>query len=184
MRAEHDEWAAQVDGKRLVFVDESGVHTSMTRTYGRSQSGRRVSGKVPRNRGNVLTVLGAMRSSGETAFGTVHAGTSCEVFEAFVQQVLVPFLRPGDIVVWDNLAAHKSKRVREVIEAAGARIHWQPPYTPEANAIDLFWGWMKARLRSLGARTREGVEAGIAAAADALSPQIAEGWVRHCGYSL
>lgn len=182
MRAGHEEWAAQVDGKRLVFVDESGVHTSMTRTYARSQSGRRISGKVPRNRGSVLTVLGGMRPSGESTFETIRAGTSCEVFEAFVQKVLVPFLRSGDIVVWDNLAAHKSKRVREFIEGVGARIHWQPPYTPQANAIELFWGWMKARLRSLGARTREAVEAGIAAAADALTPQIAQGWVRHCGY--
>lgn len=165
-----------------MFVDESGVHIAMTRTHARSPSGQRVAGKVPRNRGNVLTVLGAMRADGNIALGTIPAGTSQEVFEGFTKDVLVPFLRPGDVVVWDNLAAHKSKRVRALIEAAGAYIHWQPPYTPQANAIELFWGWMKARLRSLAARTRDALDAGIAAAADALTPAVTSGWVRHCGY--
>ena len=154
----------------------------MTRTHARSPIGDRVADEVPRNRGQVLTVLGAMRADGETALGTIDAATSGDVFIAYMQQIVVPMLRPGDFVVMDNLGAHKARRVRDLIEAAGARIHWLPPYSPETNPIELFWAWMKARLRSVGARTREALDRGIAEAAAALLPAMAASWVRHCGY--
>ena len=122
--------------ERLVFVDESGFTVSMTRAHSRSVQGTRAHGKVPRNRGAVLTVLGAMRTNGETVFATSGSGTSKEVFEGSVREVLLQMVRPGDIVVWDNLAAHRSPKVRQMLRDRQVHIHWQPPYTPEANAIE------------------------------------------------
>jgi transposase len=165
-----------------VFLDESGVTTAMTRSYAYALIGERAPGQVPRNRGQVLTVIGAMRANGELALATIDAATSKDVFEAYVEQILVPFLRPGDIVVCDNLGAHKSKEARWLIEQAGAYVHWQPPYTPEVNAIELFWGWMKDRLRSDEPRGRLELDRAIADAADSLTPEIASAWVRHSGY--
>lgn len=131
----------------------------------------------------MLTVLGAMRSSGETAFATFECGTSKEVFEGFVREVLRPLLRPGDIVVWDNLAAHKSPEVKQMLLDLQVHIHWQPPYTPEANAIELLWHWLKDRIRQAEPRNREFLEAVLVQAASELPRLHAEAWTRHCGYT-
>lgn len=154
----------------------------MTRTRALAPRGQRAKAKVPRNRGQVLTVLGAMRASGETTFATIDCGTSGDVFEAFCRQILLPFLRPGDILIWDNLAAHKKKEVAEMMKEAGVHIHFQPPYTPEANAIELLWAWLKNRLRGSEPRTRELLEAQMIEAAEELPSKHAMAWTRHCGY--
>jgi len=169
--------------ERLVFVDESGFTVSMTRAHSRSVQGTRAHGKVPRNRGAVLTVLGAMRTNGETAFATFECGTSKEVFKGFVREVLLQMVRPGDIVVWDNLAAHKSPEVKQMLRDRQVHIHWQPPYTPEANAIELLWHWLKDRIRKAEPRSRELLEAVLVQAASELPRSHAEAWTRHCGYT-
>ena len=154
----------------------------MARTRARSLRGRRVVDAVPRNRGQVLTVLGAMRPDGTTLLATIDAGTSGDVFLAFLDAVLLPELRPGDILVMDNLGAHKLAAVRARVEARGAHIHWTPPYSPEYNPIEMYWAWLKGRLRSARARTREQLDAAIRDADAALSPEFAAQWTRHCGY--
>lgn len=154
----------------------------MARTHAYAPSGERVVDQIPRNRGKVLTVIGAMRTSGETHLMTIDVGTSGDVFRSYVECVLVPELRPGDIVVMDNLGAHKVKAARVLIESAGAHVHWLPPYSPETNPIELFWSWMKAKLRTLRARSREALDQGIRTIASELTDVIAQGWTKHCGY--
>ena len=167
---------------QLVFLDESGVHISMTRTFARARSGTRVGGKVPRNRGNALTILGAMRANGEMVTATIDTGISGPVFEAYTRTQLSAFLRKGDILVMDNLGAHKCASIRKILSDLGVHIHWLPPYTPEANPIEMFWGWMKRRLRDAGARTRQALDEAIVSAVDALTPSIPSAWIRNGGY--
>jgi transposase len=166
-----------------VFLDESGVTIAMTRARARSRRGTRVADSVPRNRGQVLTVLGAIRPDGTTVLATIDAGTSGDVFLAFLDDVLLPELRSGDIVVMDNLGAHKLDQVRARIEARGARIHWTPPYSPEYNPIELYWAWLKDRLRTAKARTRDELDQAIKVADGQLPKPFAESWTRHCGYT-
>ena len=169
--------------KNLVFIDEAGATIAMTRTHGRSPRGERVRDIVPRNRGTVLTMIGALSLAGLIAMGTINAGTSTDVFAAYVEQILVPELKPGQVVVMDNLAAHRSPRIKAAIEAAGASVLFLPPYSPELNPIELFWGWLKARLRSFKARCRDTLDRGIVASMDALPRRFIRNWFRECGYA-
>lgn len=155
---------------------------AMTRDRARARRGVRPVDRVPRNRGQVLTVLGALRADGTTVLATVDAGTSGPIFLAFVEQILAPQLRIDDIVVMDNLGAHRLPAVREAIKARGASIHWTPPYCPEFNAIEPYWAWLKHKLRSAKARTRDMLDQAIAAADALLPSQHAMAWTRHCRY--
>lgn len=154
----------------------------MTRTHARAGKGERVKDVVPRNRGGVLTLIGALSTRGLIAMGTINAGTNTEVFVAWLEQVLVPELKEGQVVVMDNLAAHRSPRVREVLRKVGCSALYLPPYSPELNPIELFWGWLKARLRSLKARNRAALEAGIVKAMDELPSGHIDSWTTSCGY--
>jgi transposase len=154
----------------------------MTREYGRAPRGERVHGSVPRNRGEVTTMIGALDVCGVRAMMTVEGGTDAEVFEAFLEQVLVRRLRPGDIVVLDNLGAHKPLAARRLVEAAGARLIFLPPYSPDLNPIELCWSKMKAALKDFGARTRESLDIAIKRAMDLIGADDAEAWFAHCGY--
>lgn len=154
----------------------------MARTYGLAPIGQRVSDRVPRNRGQVTTVLGAIRVNGEPVFCTIDAATSRDVFLAFVEQVLLPELRPGDSVVLDNLGAHRGDQVRDLLATVGAYPHYLPPYSPDFNPIELFWAWMKDRMRSQRPRTAEAVDDSVADAASNLSPDAVFNCARHCGY--
>ena len=127
-------------------------------------------------------MLGAMDANGVRTLMTIEGGTSAEVFQAFVEQMLVPKLRKGDIVVWDNLGAHKTVAARAAIEKAGARLMFLPPYSPDLNPIELCWSKLKQELKRLRARTHAALDAAIAAAMDRITPQDAQGWFRHCGY--
>lgn len=171
-----------LDPQKLVFIDEAGCHTSMTRDHAWSPSGERAHGSVPRNRGVVTTMIGAMASDGVRAMMTIEGATDTEVFDAFVEQVLVPELREGDIVVLDNLGAHKPTRIRARIEAAGARMLFLPPYSPDLNPIELCWSKLKALLKSAAARTHEALDHAIAAALKRISVEDCRAWIRHCGY--
>ena len=129
-------------------------------------------------------MLGALSMSGLVAMGTIDAGTSTDVFAAYVQQVLVPELKRGQVVVMDNLAAHRSRRIQAIIEAAGASVLFLPPYSPEKNPIELFWSWLKSTLRRLKPRSREAIEADIVDCMDALPKSHIRSWFRACGYAL
>lgn len=153
----------------------------MTRDFARSARGERAHDKIPRNRGTVTTMIGAITLEGMTAMMTVEGGTTSEVFETFVGEVLVPTLEAGDFVVLDNLGAHKSKHALDLIRAAGATPVFLPPYSPELNPIELAWSKLKGLLRDAKARTREALYEAIAAALDKITVQDAIGWFKHCG---
>lgn len=165
-----------------MFLDEAGSNIAMTRDYARSESGERAHDKVPRNRGTVTSMLGALSLQGLIAMMTVDGGTSADVFQVFVEQVLAPTLPPGAIVVMDNAGAHKAAPVLEAFAKAGVEIRFLPPYSPELNPIELAWAKLKRLLKDAKARTREALNAAIGAIADAISPLDASGWFRHCGY--
>ncbi len=169
---------------QLLFVDEAGARIDMTRTHGRSPKGVRLVEAVPRNRGTVTTILGALTLKGLVAHMTVQGGTSGEVFERFVQEKLLPVLQAGQVVVWDNLAAHKRRQVREAIEAKGCQVVFLPPYSPELNPIEEAWSKLKALLRQKAARTVEALNAAIDEVVSLLTPADAQGWFAHCGYPL
>jgi transposase len=153
----------------------------MTHEYAWAPRGMRIVGRVPRNRGTVLTMLGALTLDGVSAIMTNEGGTNREVFLRFVREHLVPVLKPGDVVVMDNLAAHHARGVRELLEAAGARPLYMPAYSPDLNAIELCWSKLKGILKSIGARTVLKLRHAVAAAAERITPQDARGWFAHCG---
>jgi transposase len=175
-------YAQTLDPRRLVFIDEAGSHIAMTREYARAPRGERVPGAVPRNRGEVTTMIGALDHAGFRGLMTVEGGTDADVFEAFTTDVLVPKLKPGDIVVMDNVGAHKPVRIRELIEAAGARLVYLPPYSPDLNPIEPGWAKLKCILKDFGARTREGLDTAIRRGLDMVVPADARGWFTLCGY--
>jgi transposase len=130
----------------------------------------------------VITVIGALTVDGLTAMMTIEGGTSGDVFLKYVEDVLGPELRHGDFVVLDNLGAPRDHRVRTAVEARGAKLIFQPPYSPDKNPIELAWAWLKSFLRTAAARTREAVDIAIAFAMDMLDGNIARAWFRHCGF--
>ncbi len=171
--------------EKLVVVDETGCRLDMTRTHGRAPLGERLTGEaVPRNRGRVTTVLGALTLKGIVAHLEVEGGTSLEVWGRFVLEYLVPVLEPGQLVVWDNLAAHQCRALIEVIESRGARVIFLPPYSPDFSPIEPAWSKLKALLRKWRLRTLSGLHQGIQLALSALSPRDAAGWFAHCGYPV
>jgi transposase len=174
--------AKKLDPRHLVFVDEAGSNIGMTRDYARAPRGERAPGFVPRNRGTVTTMLGALDIRGVRALMTVEGGTDADVFEAFLQHVLVPKLRPGDIVILDNVGAHKPEAMRNLIERAGASLIFLPPYSPDMNPIELCWSKLKAALKDFGARTVEDLHQAIRRAMDLVCADDAMGWFTHCGY--
>ena len=183
-RAEFFEWIKGVEIKRLKVVDESGVNIAMSRSYGRAPRGERVCEGVPRNYGENITVIGALTIEGLTAVMMVDGATDGEVFEAYVEQVLVAALKPGDIVVLDNLGAHRNQRAKQLIESAGAQMKMLPPYSPDMSPIEECWSKLKQILRSKAARTRVALEDAIKEAIAAITKLDAIGWFKHCGYAV
>ena len=166
----------------MVFLDEAGSHIAMTRDYARAPCGERVQGSVPRNRGEVTTMIGALDIHGVRAMMTVEGATDAEVFEAFLKHVLVSKLHPGDFVVLDNVGAHKPEEMRRLVEAAGASMIFLPPYSPDLNPIELCWAKLKAALKEFGARTRDALDTAIKRAMDLIGADDALAWFAHCGY--
>lgn len=175
--------AAGFDLWRLKFVDESGVNIAMTRLYGRAPKGQRVVGSAPQNYGANITMLGALSAAGLSALMTVDGATDGEVFVAFVREVLAPTLSEGDIVVLDNLGAHRSA-ARKAVEAKGARLVFLPPYSPDLNPIERCWSKIKTALRAVKARMREALEEAIKQAIAMVTESDARVWFKHCGYVL
>jgi transposase len=173
-----------LDPERFKFIDESGVNLAMTRRYGRAPKGERVIGAVPQNYGANVTMLAALGSQGVEAVMTLDGATDAEVFRVYVAQVLRPTLRPGDIVIMDNLRAHKAAGIREAIEQTGARLQYLPPYSPDLSPIERCWSKLKTALRTAKARTREALEHAIAQALATITASDARSWFHHCGYAL
>jgi transposase len=168
----------------LIFLDESGVTTSMTRLYARGFDGLRIHESTPESHWKVLTTLGAMSLGGMVASMTVEAATDGDIFEAFLEQALCPKLKSGDVVVMDNLSVHKIERVRELIEGAHAELLYLPPYSPDLNPIEKAWSKFKQFLRSAKARTAEALDQAVSAAIETITPDNAKAWFNHCGYRI
>ena len=155
----------------------------MSRYWGWAEPGQRVPEAMPAGHWRSFTLLGAITVSGLLATMTIEAATDRDVFQAFVDQVLCPRLRPGQIVVLDNLSAHKAPAVRQSIEAAGASLLYLPPYSPDLNPIEKCWSKIKQVLRSLKARTAAALESAMSIALAAISPENAHAWFQYCGYT-
>ncbi len=174
--------AQHIDPERFVFVDEMGAHTSLSSIYAYSPKGQRAYCSVPRNRGPNTTLLSCMSVEGMGASLAVEGATNRDVFEAYVERVLAPKLRPGQVVVMDNLTAHKGDRVRELIEGSECELLYLPPYSPDFNPIEEAFAKIKGVLRKAEARTREALVEAMGTAISAVSAHDARGFFEHCGY--
>ena len=154
----------------------------MERRYGRSLRGERAVGSAPVNYGPNVSVIGAVRQEGVVTALAVEGATDSELFLAFTERVLAPELRAGDVVVMDNLSAHKTKGVREAIEAVGAHLLYQPPYSPDFNPIEQCWSKLKHFLRTTAARNKEALYQALAQGFNLISTQDLAGWFQFCGY--
>jgi transposase len=174
--------ARSLDARSLVFVDEMGTNTSLSPIYGWSKKGQRAHGSVPRNRGRNTTVLASMSVEGMGPSLAVEGATDTKVFETYLERVLAPTLCEGQVVVMDNLSAHKGERVRELIEGRGCELLYLPSYSPDLNPIEEAFGKMKGLLRKVEARSREALLEAIGAAISEVSDRDARGFFEHCGY--
>jgi transposase len=185
--ARRTQWRADQpdhDVHRLIFIDETWSKTNMTRLRGRAPIGQRLVEKVPHGHWKTTTLIAALGISGIRCSTVVDGAVNGDVFEAFVEQVLVPQLRPGDVVVMDNLSSHKRARTRERIEAAGAQVLFLPPYSPDLNPIEMIFAKAKQLLRSLACRTREALWSRMQSVLDQITASDAANCFRHCGYTL
>jgi len=172
-----------LDVRRLVFIDESGAKTNLTRTRGRSPRGKRLKGFAPLGHWHTTTMISAIDLAGVRASMVLDGATDTEAFCVYIEQVLVPTLRGGEIVVMDNLQPHKHPRVRQAIEAAGAtRVHL-PPYSPDFNPIEPMWSKVKQSLRSTAARTFAALLDAIKAALASIRATHCIGFYTGCGYA-
>ena len=170
--------------ERLVFLDESGLRLGAPPRYGWSPRGEDCKGTQVQGKWTTMTMMGAIGLDGFRGFGTFDFATSGASFLAFMQKEVCPRLKPGDVVVMDNLAAHKVKGVRVAVEATGASVRFLPPYSPELNPIEKLWSKLKDFIRRQCTDTRELFDDAVAKAMDAISTDDLSAWYRHCGYNL
>ena len=167
---------------RLVFIDETWVKTNMVRTHGRAMRGRRLVAAAPHGHWKTSTFIGALREDGLVAPAAFEGAINGRSFLAYVEQVLVPTLRPDDIVILDNLGSHKVAGVRRAIEAAGAQLLFLPPYSPDMNPIEQLFAKLKAALRAKAIRTVDALWTALGEITDAISPTECANYLRHAGY--
>ena len=168
--------------ERLIFIDETGAATDMARRYGRCPRGQRLIASIPWGHWKTTTFVAALRVDGITAPCVFDGPMDGPCFRAYIEQFVVPTLRPGDIVVMDNLPSHKVAGIREAIEAAGAELRYLPPYSPDLNPIEQFFAKLKALLRKAAARSIDALVAAIADALTAISPQECQNYLANQGY--
>jgi transposase len=167
----------------VIFLDESGALTNLVRAYGRSLRGTRQVGFAPQGHWKVMTAVAAVRLDGLTAPFTIDCPMDGEIFGVYVERVLLPTLRRGDVVVMDNLTAHKRPQIKRMIEAAGATVLYLPPYSPDFNPIEMIWSKVKGLLRTIAARTVDALHDAFGNAFAAVTPNDISGCFRHCGYA-
>jgi len=174
--------AGEIYAERLVFVDEMGSNISLAPVYAWSRRGERAFASVPRNWGKNVTLLASMSLEGMGPCLAVEGSTTREVFEAYLEHVLAPSLKPGQVVVMDNLTAHKGERVKELIEGRGCELIYLPPYSPDFNPIEEAFAKLKTLLRKAGARSREMLIEAMGRALEKLTARDARGFLEHRGY--
>ena len=177
-------WLETIDIRNLVFIDETGINLAMTRLYGRARGGARVSAQCPGNKGENITLIGAMSDEGLIAAMTLPGSLNTPSFLVFLEKVLVPQLWTGAIVVMDNLPVHYAHAAQLLLESVGAQIKFLPPYSPDLSPIELCWSKLKEILRSAQARTTEALDEAITMAINAITDDNALSWFHHCGLFL
>ena len=186
MKAGRDAWFepfAEVRVNQLVFLDEFGATTTLQRTHGRAAPGERVVTKVPQGHWKRISTIAAMSVNGIVASGSFDGATDTELFVTFVREALVPLLKPGQVLVMDNLSAHQSPRIDRLIEATGARVLRLPPYSPDFNPIEMAISKVKTVLRKLARRSVDGLFTGIGETLESIRPTDALNYIAHCGYA-
>ncbi len=183
-RVEWRSWSRDMDPRRLIFIDETWAKTNMTRLRGRAPRGERLVDKTPHGHWKTTTLIAALGIEGMQCSAVVDGAVNGDVFEAFVEQVLVPQLKPGDIVVMDNLSSHKRSRIRELIESRHAALKYLPPYSPDLNPIEMVFSKIKQLLRTLACRTKTTLWQSMQAVLDAVTTADATNCFRHAGYTL
>ena len=182
-RARWKQHQGQLDPTRLVFIDETWAKTNMTRRHGRCRRGERLAAKVPHGRWRTLTFLAALRHDRIDAPCVIDGPINGSAFLAYVEQFLVPKLKPGDIVIIDNLGSHKGKAVRQAIRKAGAKLFFLPPYSPDLNPIEQLFAKLKALLRKAAERTLDATWRRIGTLLPCFTPQECANYLRNAGYA-
>jgi transposase len=183
-RAAYQEQVKPTPGERFVILDECGSNLDLTPRYARAPRGQRARERAPRNTPVTTTVIATLTTAGMGPTMLLDGATDTGAFLAYCEQVLVPALRPGQIVVMDTLAVHRNRRVRELIEAAGCALWYLPPYSPDLSPIELAFSKLKQTLRRAKARTRDALDEAIATALHQITPADARGYFVHCGYGV
>jgi transposase len=185
VKQKRDDWEECLPGldlNRLVFFDESGVNTLMARLRGRSPKGKRLVDSAPAGRYATLTLMSAVRLDGVVAPMLLDGPVNAETFAGYVEDCLVPALEPNDILIMDNLPAHKSVRITQAVENAGCTLVYLPPYSPDLSPIENLWSKVKASLQETAARTFDTLVDAVKDALLAISLDDCEGYFEHCGY--
>ena len=182
LRQDWEQCLPGLDLDKLVFFDESGVNTLMARTRGRSLKGTRLVDCAPAGRYETLTLMSAVRLDGVVAPMLLDGPVNAQTFAGYLEECLVPALEPGDILIMDNLPAHKSVRITQAVEIAGCVLVYLPPYSPDLTPIENMWSKVKASLRQTAARSFEGLLDAVAEALRAITPEDCDGYFEHCGY--
>lgn len=173
----------QIDARRLIFIDETWAKTNMTRLRGRAARNERLIDKSPHGHWQTTTLIAALGITGVRCSTVVDGAVNGDIFEAFIEHVLVPELKRGDVVVMDNLSSHKRQRTRELIETAGAELAYLPPYSPDLNPIEMIFSKIKQLLRSLAYRTRDALWQSMQTVLDAVTARDSVNCFKHCGYA-
>ncbi len=186
MAAARQRWRRRQGGfdpARLIFIDETWAKTNMARAYGRCRRGTRLIGRVPHGHWKTTTFVAGLRRDGITAPFVIDCPMNGLIFRTYVARVLAPTLRPGDIVILDNLGSHKGNEVRRLIEARGAHLLFLPPYSPDLNPIELAFAKLKSLLRKAGERSVDDLWARIGECLDAFTPDECRNYFKHAGYA-
>lgn len=185
MKAKRQTWfdtQLDLDPERLVFLDECGTNTKMARRYGRSKRGHRCQAPIPHGHWKSTTLVAGLNLKGIVAPTIIDGPMDGRMFRAYVEQVLVPELKPGDIVILDNLPAHKVSDIDRILQKAGATLRFLPPYSPDLNPIENAISQIKSILKKIAARTKDALDRAITEAIDAVKPQQAENYFKAAGY--
>jgi transposase len=181
LRYEFRRWLDTIDVKNLIFIDETGVNLSMTRHYARGIDGGRIYDERPGNKGKNITVIGAMSDEGLIATMTFPGSLNTASFLVFIEQILLPQLWIGAIIVMDNLPVHYAATAKALIESVGSKVKFLPPYSPDLSPIELCWSKLKEILRSAKTRTFDALDEAITMAVNAITDDNALNWFNHCG---
>ena len=174
----------QVVHERLKFLDESGVTTNLTRRFGRAAPGERVGEAVPKNYGPSTSVVSVIGVGGVETAMVIEGAVDTLVFDAFCEHCLRPCLRDGDVLVLDNLGAHRASRIEEIAHVCNTRVIWLPSYSPDFSPIEPMWGKLKTHLRKVKARTAAALDRAVAEGLQLITSSDCRGWFTHCGYQV